>query len=223
MKPGFEQPIAITVHDKTVEFFTTLLQVLHPFMPFITEEMYHLLAEREDDLCIKQYDAIHPADKEILHKGSTLKQFITSLRSISTNNRPPQLLLPLAHSLIIKYPEFYYILKNKEKIKIFNNKEEYENANKTTSTTTTSTTTMFPFNEHKIEYIIEGKDLKEEKNKLTNEKIYLEGFILSVDKKLNNERFIQNAKPELVEREKKKKEDAETKLKVIEESLAALQ
>jgi valyl-tRNA synthetase len=53
VKPGFEQPIDAKVYNKTVDFFTELMQLLHPFMPFVTEEIYHQLKQREDDLCVK--------------------------------------------------------------------------------------------------------------------------------------------------------------------------
>src|SRR5205823_12161671 len=78
VKPGFEQPIPVTVYKKTIEFFTDLMQVLHPFMPFITEEIYHLLAERKDDLCVRQFNEIKITDPEILRKGSLLKEVITA-------------------------------------------------------------------------------------------------------------------------------------------------
>ena len=56
IKPGFEQPIDANVYNKTVEFFEELMQLLHPFMPFVTEEIYHLLSEHEDDICVKQIE-----------------------------------------------------------------------------------------------------------------------------------------------------------------------
>ncbi len=59
VKPGFEQPIDTAVYDKTVEFFEQLMQLLHPFMPFITEEIYHQLKEQKDDITVKQYPAIN--------------------------------------------------------------------------------------------------------------------------------------------------------------------
>jgi valyl-tRNA synthetase len=74
VKPGFEQPIEEEVYHKTVWLFEELMQLLHPFMPFITEEIFHLLREKENDLCVKQLDIINETDKEILAGGELLKK-----------------------------------------------------------------------------------------------------------------------------------------------------
>src|SRR3978361_1595771 len=80
VKPGFEQPVSANVYEKTLEFFTALMQLLHPFMPFITEELYHLLGERSDDLCVTQLKNFTAADNDILAKGGLLKEVITAIR-----------------------------------------------------------------------------------------------------------------------------------------------
>jgi valyl-tRNA synthetase len=66
VKPGFDQSIDETVYSKTIDYFGQLMQLLHPFMPFISEEIYHLLKEQKDDLCIKQFGAIGKVDEEVL-------------------------------------------------------------------------------------------------------------------------------------------------------------
>jgi valyl-tRNA synthetase len=80
IKPGFEQPIQSSVYRKTLEYFAELMQLLHPYMPFITEEIYHSLEERSDDLCVKQFAIIKNADRKILEKGAVLKESITAVR-----------------------------------------------------------------------------------------------------------------------------------------------
>ena len=84
VKPGFEQPIDKTVYDKTVYFFEELMQLLHPFMPFVTEEIYHQLKERKegDDLTIKQESEIRNQKSGILKQGDLLKQVITAIRDV---------------------------------------------------------------------------------------------------------------------------------------------
>src|SRR5688572_10205779 len=79
IKPGFEQPIDTAVYNKTVYFFEQLMQLLHPYMPFITEELYHLIDEHEDDLCVKQFTPTNTADKKILEDAGLLKQVITAI------------------------------------------------------------------------------------------------------------------------------------------------
>ena len=87
VKPGFEQPIEAAVYEKTVSFFEELMQLLHPFMPFITEEIYHLLKEQNDDLCVKQFN--NTGNKLILDisKGELLKQVIQHLRDARNKNQ----------------------------------------------------------------------------------------------------------------------------------------
>ena len=80
IKPGFEQPVHIDTVNKTIEIYEELVQLLHPFMPFITEEIYHLLREQATDLTIKQYKPIQPTSQATLDAGEQLKQLITAVR-----------------------------------------------------------------------------------------------------------------------------------------------
>ena len=77
------------VYKKTIYFFEELMQLLHPFMPFITEEIYHLLKERtdDDDLCMKQFESIKQSDKIILQEGELLKKVITAIRDARNKNQ----------------------------------------------------------------------------------------------------------------------------------------
>ena len=86
VKPPFEQQIDTGVYQKTVEFFTELMQLLHPFMPFITEEIYHQLKEREDDICVKQFTTAATPDAMILQQGELLKQVISTIRDARVKN-----------------------------------------------------------------------------------------------------------------------------------------
>src|SRR4030095_14249831 len=80
VKPGFEEPIDKAVYEKTVAYFEQLLQLLHPFMPFITEEIYHQLKEQSDDITVKQYPAFTAPGKKMLQSGLLLKETITAIR-----------------------------------------------------------------------------------------------------------------------------------------------
>lgn len=215
VKPGFEQPIDSAVFNKTVEYFDALLQLLHPFMPFITEDIYHLLKERSEDLITKQYAAIKPANGTVLAEAELLKKVITSLRDARNRNQ----------------------LKPKEAIKLFietGNRESYAaikgilakqvNALAIQFTTAAVTNTIIVAVEKDKFYIetemqLDTADMKEE---LEKDLAHQQGFLQSVLKKLSNERFVQNAKPEVVELERKKQADAEARIKTIEESLANL-
>jgi valyl-tRNA synthetase len=87
VKPGFEQPMEAAVYNKTVYFFEELMQLLHPYMPFITEEIFHLLKEQAADLCITQANAYEQPLPEILEQGELLKKVITSLRDARNKNQ----------------------------------------------------------------------------------------------------------------------------------------
>ena len=87
VKPGFEQPIEAMVYKKTTEFFSELMHLLHPFMPFVTEEIYHLLEERNEDLIVKQSLKETAPDAEILNTGILLKNIITGLRDVRNKNQ----------------------------------------------------------------------------------------------------------------------------------------
>jgi valyl-tRNA synthetase len=213
VKPGFDQPVAEDIHNKTVEYFTQLMQLLHPFMPFITEEVYHALAQRNDDLCVKQWSSIkHPA-LAFLQTGNLLKQAITAMRDARNKAQ----------------------IKPKEQIKIYiktGNNSQYENITDLLAKQVNAVSVAFT-NETISPSItvVSGKETfylqteqplntGNQKEDLLKEVEYLKGFLISVEKKLGNEKFMQNAKPEIIAVEKKKKEDAEAKIKLIESSLA---
>jgi valyl-tRNA synthetase len=217
VKPGFEQPIDAAVYNKTVDFFEELMQLLHPFMPFISEEIYHALKERAagDDITIKQLSSASKADKQVLQLAIHLKEVITALRDIRVKNQ----------------------IKPKEAIKLSIETDQQQ------SYRTIESILAKQLNAESISYVsasIAGTisaviqkdkfyiateqaiDTSSQKEQMLKDLEYLKGFLLSVEKKLGNERFVQNAKPEVVDIEKKKKADAEAKIKAIEESLASL-
>lgn len=215
VKPGFEQPIDSTVYNKTVEFFEQLMQLLHPFMPFITEEVYHLLMDREDDLCIKQYNKIQPADGKILAEGELLKKVISALRDARNKN---QIKPKEAIKLYIQTSdgEAYQEIEN-----ILTKQVNAETVNFTSEAVANTIVVAVEKDKFfiKTNQQLNAGILKEELLKdLEHQQLFLE----SVLKKLSNERFVANAKPEVVALENKKRADAEARIKVIEESLQNL-
>ncbi len=215
IKPGFEQPIDRCVYEKTIEFFTELLQLLHPYMPFITEEIYHLLDERNEDLTVRQFGSPRETNKEILRSGSLLKDLITGLRDARIKNqiKPKEAIqLHIQTASRKVYSSIQAILAKQV------NASEINFTNQPLSQSITVV-----IGKEKFSLVTQQPiDTKSQKEELLKELEYLRGFLSSVDKKLSNERFVQNARPEIVAIEQKKKADAQTKIKVIEESLAAL-
>ena len=215
VKPGFEKPIEKSVFDKTIEYFTALVQSLHPFMPFITEEIYHLLAERTDDLCVKQYSPAKLADTSILAKANALKEAISAIRDAKNKSQikpKEEILLHIQTEQVALFKAFLPVLGKQVNATSISFTEQ---------TIPKSIAVVVGKNKFYIE-TEQPINTAGQKEDLIREKEYLVGFLASVEKKLGNEKFVQNAKPEVVDLEKKKKADAEAKLKVIEESLAGI-
>ena len=217
VKPGFEQPIDKAVYEKSVAFFEELMQLLHPFMPFVTEEIYHHLKERKDgdDLTIKQLLPIGKKNKATLEQGSLLKEVITSLRDARVKNQ----------------------LKQKDAIKLSidtNSADTYKAIESilTKQVNTESITFIKDPVQNSIVVVIQKDkfyiqtevaiDKSAQKEQLQKDLEYQKGFLASVDKKLSNERFVSNANPEVVESERRKKSDAEAKIIILEESIRNL-
>lgn len=215
IKPGFEQPIDANVYNKTISFYESLMQLLHPFMPFITEEIYHLLNERTDDLCVKQFGAVAPADKKILEKAELLKQVITSIREARNKNQlKPKDTIKL-HIQTDDLSAFDSIQD------ILGKQVNAESVSFTNEAISNSIVVAVEKNKFFIESDKKA-DSSVLKAELEKDLDYQKRFLESVVKKLSNERFVQNAKPEVVDIEKKKQADAEARIKTIEESLANL-
>lgn len=217
IKPAKEESIQKNVYEKTIFFFEELMQLLHPFMPFVTEEIYHQLKERQksDDLTIKQKSKIGNVDQKILKIASILKSDITAIRDAKVksgiaNKEETRI------DIDAKYPEYYENI-----IPILKKQTNAASVNINVRTQTGSL--IITGYEAKISISTNKKiDTTVQKQELIKDLEYQKGFLLSVEKKLANERFVQNAKPEVIELEKKKKADAEAKIKAIEESLNQL-
>jgi valyl-tRNA synthetase len=215
VKPGFEQPVDREVYRKTVAFFEALLQLLHPFMPFITEELYHLTQERTDDLCISQFTAPGAFSADVLAQGELLKQVISAIRDARVKNqlKPKE---PVTLHLQTTQQEAY------EAIAPLLAKQAFADAIHYVQDTVSNTLVVAI---EKDKFFIECRqqiDTSALKESLLKDLEYQQNFLNSVVKKLGNERFVQNAKPEVVDIERKKQADAEARIRTIEESLAAL-
>jgi len=215
VKPGFEQPIKREVYETTVEFFTELMELLHPFMPFVSEEIYHKLADRNDDLCVRQLDLDVSFNAAVLQEGELLKQTISAIRDarVKNNIKPKDAIdLMIQTGERKRYERIREILVKQANAKSF---EFVEEVQPSTVTVVVGTDKFYLRTEQVL-------DTGAQRETLLKELDYFKGFLASVEKKLGNERFVQNAKTEVVDAEKKKKADAEEKIRAIEESLASL-
>ena len=215
VKPGFEQPIEKAVYNKTVFFFEELMQLIHPFMPFVSEEIYHLLNEQSTDLCVTQLNKINTIDLSILEQGELLKKVISALRDARNKNQvKPKDTIQL------------HIQTNDAKAfeAIENIVRKQVNAEAISYTNDTVANSIVVVVE-KDKFYIESEtklDSVTLKNDLLKDLEHQRGFLISVQKKLGNERFVQNARPEVLEFEQKKLADTEARIIIIEESIAGL-
>ncbi|HJV18682.1 MAG TPA: valine--tRNA ligase [Sediminibacterium sp.] len=215
VKPGFEQPVDPVVYQKTIQYFEHLMQLLHPFMPFITEEIYHLLNEHADDLCVKQYPPTGSANATVLASGELLKQVITALRDARNKNQ----LKPKDSIQLHIQPTDPAVYQAIESILL-----KQVNAASIHYTATTVANTIM-VNVEKDKFYLEAEkqlDTAAMKAGLLKDLAYEQNFLASVMKKLGNEKFVQNAKPEVIALERKKQADAEARIQTIEESLKTL-
>ena len=215
IKPGFEQPMHAGVYEKTVEFYDALLQLLHPFMPFITEEIHHTLKTQSEDLCVKLYTPNVDVNKEVLNAGALLQNVISTLRDARNKNQiKPKDAIELYIQTANNAP--YQTIQNILAKQI--------NASSIQYTTSTIASSIVVALEKDKFYIVANQaiDTASLKENLLKDLAHQQGFLQSVDKKLLNEKFVQNAKPEVLAIEQKKKADALDRIQTIEESLAQL-
>jgi len=211
VKPAYQKSIDKTTYNKTIDFFEKLLLMLHPFMPFITEEIWQSIREREkgESIMIAQMPKIHKVDKKLIGEFEDIKEIVSNIRTIRKKKNIVQ-----KEALIFKY-NASADLKHISIVKKLCNVDGVENIG------------------HKVEnaasflvkavecYIPLGDlvDKEEELKKLQADLEYNQGFLKTVMKKLGNEKFVNNAPEKVVEIEKKKKNDAEEKIRILEEQI----
>ena len=214
IKPGYQQPIDRATYEATLTYFDALLRMLHPFMPFITEELWQHLYERKEgeSIMYARMPEAHPVDDGITNRFETTKQIVAGVRTVRlqkgiANKEPLTLQIIGVHDHTNDC-----VLTKMTNLAAIETIDEKDPA-------------AASFRVHATEYAIplgNNIDVEAELKKLEGELKYAQGFLKTVMGKLNNERFVQNAPEAVVAMERKKKADAEEKIKSIEESIAAL-
>ncbi|MDR2084601.1 MAG: valine--tRNA ligase [Bacteroidales bacterium] len=218
IKPPYGESIDRKTYNQSVDFFEKLMQLLHPFMPFVTEEIWHNLRIRneKESIMISKMPVYEKNDENILKKFDSAAEVIMTIRTLRLEKNIPQ----------------------KEKLSLFIKKNHNEKVDITFDSVIAKLTNL-----DKIEYLdqkLEGAfsfivdttefyiptpsniDIDAELEKLYTELDYVKGFLESVNKKLNNERFVANAPANVVELEQRKRDDANKKIAVIEEQIQDL-
>ncbi len=221
IKPAFGNPIDKTTFDKTIGFYEKLMTVLHPFMPFVTEEIWHQLRDRKagEDCVVSQYPQVGKFDEKLIGKFEKAKDVISKVREIrSKNNIAWKEALSLFVEKSDRATELYKTAGLKAMISKMANLSSFGFTDKEVDNSV-------PFLSGTENYYVELNqqvDTEAERNRLQQELEYAQGFVNAQLKKLSNERFVNNAPTDVVEKEKKKLSDGEERIKILEESLRRL-
>ena len=219
IKPGYQQPIDRETFDKTIIFFENLMKMLHPFMPFITEEVWHQLAERKagNDIMLSSYPVAGKYDEKLLQHFDSEREVIMAIRNERNNkgiSNKDKIHLRIKKNLG-QEPNTYFdciVMKMSGLADLSYVEEKIPGA---FSFIVGSTEFYIPVEEEKI-------DLAAEIERLEKELVYARGFLATVMAKLTNEKFVSGAPAKVVETERKKQADAESKIQVIEAQLLNL-
>ena len=217
IKPAYQQPIDQYTLDKTIEFFDKMMLLLHPIMPFVTEEIWqHIKARETGAYCmISSYPKAHSFENSVIDEMKQVKALITAIREIRVNAK-----LKNSERVIC-----YYAASNT------NTYTDYkEKIVKSAILSSFEPCVEEPLNAQSIVikgdtfYIVSGKEInmEDEREKIAAEIIYIQGFIKSVEGKLSNEKFVAGAPKQVVEIEQKKLDDGKARLKALTDNLTQL-
>ena len=215
VKPAYGQPIDKVTYEKTLAFFDTLLKLLHPFMPFITEELWQHIYERKagESIMVQTLTTPDAFDEAVIAQFEAAKEVISGIRTIRLQKNIAQkealALEVVGTNPLAAFDPVVAKLCNLSAI----------------STVETKADGAASFMVGTTEYAVPLGNLinvEEELKKLEADLKYQEGFLQSVLKKLSNEKFVSKAPANVIEMERKKQADAETKIAALKESIAAL-
>lgn len=216
IKPGYQHPIDRKTLETTKSFFEDILKLAHPFTPFIAEELWHLISKRAEgeDMIVAQWPEVTHTDSEVLTQFGRATDVITNIRNIRKKNNiankvKMDLFIKKNKDLDASFDSVLLKMGNLSQLEYVNDK--IENAN----------TFIVDGNEYFVPFG-DTIDIEAEREKLTEELNYAEGFLKSVQKKLQNERFVSGAPEQVVAIERKKESDAMDKIAILREKVAAL-
>jgi len=216
IKPPYQQPVDLETYEKTIVFFEKILQLLHPFMPFITEELWQQIKYREvkEALIVSEWPKAEEFDSKLINNAAHIFEVVSQIRNIRASKgiSPKEAFDLTIHTENNElFVSFEAILK---KLANLNSISFGQNMDNAISFVIKSDEFFLPIGEQ--------LDVEKERENLLKEIDYTKGFLNSVAKKLSNEKFVNSAPAQVVEGERKKEADALAKIKTLEESLAKL-
>ena len=214
VKPAYQQPIDAKTYQQTISFFESLLKIMHPFTPFVSEEIWHLIGERPEEDCImvKEWPEVGVVNDDLLNQFNEATEVISNIRTIRKEKN-------IANKIALELQ----VIDNEKGAKTFDSVIAKIGNLSSFEYVADKVANAFSFLVKTNEYFIpfsEDIDIEAEIKKLKEELEYVQGSLRIVEKKLSNERFVNNAPEKVVELEKKKKADALAKIKVLEEKLS---
>ncbi|NNC49803.1 MAG: valine--tRNA ligase [Flaviramulus sp.] len=216
VKPAYQQPIDAKTYNKVMSIFEDNLKILHPFMPFLTEDIWQYIAERtpEEALIVAKWPEVKPINKVIISQFDFASEVISGIRNVRKEK-----------NIAFKDAIGFFVINNEKSDAAFDDVISKLGNLDTIEYITEPVEGAMTFRVKSNEYFIpmEGAiDVEAEIKKLTEELNYTEGFLKSVQKKLSNERFVAGAPEQVVNSEKKKEADALAKIETLKASLASL-
>ncbi|PNQ75336.1 valine--tRNA ligase [Hanstruepera neustonica] len=217
VKPAYQQPIDSKTLDGVINHFENILKILHPFMPFLTEEIWQYMSERqpEEALIVAKWPEKKPVDNDLISNFDFMQEVVSGIRNIRKEK-----------NISFKDSIDFSIINNENVTSVFDGViQKLGNIDKLTYASE-AVDGALTFRVKSNEYFIPASgaiNVEDEINKLTEELNYTEGFLKSVQKKLSNERFVAGAPEQVVASEKKKEADALAKIETLKASLASLQ
>ena len=216
VKPAYQQPIDVKTLNSVISFLEDNLKVLHPFMPFLSEEIWQKISERtpEEALIIAEYPTMETVNESLIANFKVASEVISGIRNIRKEK-----------NIAFKDQIEFSVLNNDNINTDFDAVIEKLGNLATINYVTEKVDDALSFRVKSNEYFIpmgDAIDVEAEKAKLEEELKYTEGFLMSVQKKLGNERFVNNAPEQVIKNERKKEADALSKIETIKASLSSL-
>lgn len=214
VKPGYKQPIDKNTLSQTKAFFDTILKMLHPFMPFVSEELWHLISKKDMDLVVSDWPEFRGYDDKELKDFELSMEVISNVRNVrKEQNIASKVKLELFYANDFNRNESHDAV-----IQKMANLSQFESTEKKINNSN-------GFIVSGVEFFVpfgDSIDVEAERQKIEQELDYSRGFLTSVQKKLSNERFVNSAPKNIVDMERKKESDALTKIALLEEKLNTL-
>ncbi len=215
IKPAFGQPMDGKTHSQTLVIFEDLMKILHPFMPFITEEIWQRLSERKEgsSIMVERMPLPAPFEAGMLQRFDMVREIVTGIRAVRKDRnipaRDPLILCASPGATGTEFDAVIVRICNLSEIRVVEGKVEGA--------------ASFRIQTHEFFVpLTDGVDHEKEIRKLEEELVYQEGFLKSVLQKLSNEKFVANAPEKVITMEHKKEADARARIATIKESLAHL-